>query len=374
MEVRLVKMNEIHKCNSFFTRMYGISRTDKQWNWEFASSNFESAIIPFAVVEDKGEIVGTQALIPIRMIDQGGVFWTAKSEATILDPAYRGKGLFEEMYRLMFEYADTHGLPYIWGFTQAIKPLCGIGFEIPARVTQMFLPFVGESVSQLAASTDSHEIAGHAKKKMYRLAGAAASSLSRVKHLLAHRRLRGSQIGKNLRMTHRSTAPPDAGDLCKRFIKRFGGKTIYRDADYLRWRIFDNPYLKSIFRAVYDADRLVGWVIVSISDERIAHVVDLIAVAEPQAAYSLDDLVRLLLSDAAATARNMGATALRGWHVNKHEFDQVILRAAKSIGFYHVKRGYTMIVYATDKASQREDHDSYTNWFVTRIFTEGTLG
>jgi len=372
MEVRLIKSGEENKCNDFYNRMHSMQRSMDQWRWDFVPAHFESETLPFAVVEDEGKIVGTQALIPIRMIDEHGLFWTAKSEETILDQAFRGKKLFKRMYRLLFDYAEAEKLRYIWGFTQATKPFGKLGFEILSSASQLFLPFSGKSVGVLTGEQAPSGYAARAKEIAYMFAGSAAASFSAIK--LSYRRLRGRRSLMPLQIRTLSEPPADAGELCHRFIKVFGGKTIYRDADYLQWRIFDNPHLKSVFRAVYDGDHLAGWVIVSISDERIAHLVDLIAVAGPQGPYRIDDLARLLLIDAALTARNMGALALRGWHVNSHPFDQIILRAAKSVGFYHVKRGHAMVVYATDAASGKDDSGMYANWFVTRIFTEGTLG
>ncbi len=372
MDVRLIRNGEETKCNDFYNRMHRMQRSIDQWRWDFVPGIFESSSLPFVVVEDAGKIVGTQALIPIRMIGEEGVFWTAKSEETILDPAYRGKRLFEQMYRLLFDYAETEKLAYIWGFTQATKPFGRLGFDIPSKASQLFLPFSGKAVPLMTVQQGHSGFADRAKPQMYIIAGAAAASYSAYKLSYRQRRLRRQQSLKSLQIRTLSSPPTDAGEVCQKFIERFGGKTVYRDADYLRWRIFTNPYLKSIFRAVYDGDCLVGWVAFAITDQRIGQLVDLIAVDDPNGAYTAKDVVRLLLVEAALASRNMGALAIRGWSVNNHPFDKIILGAAKSLGFYHVKRGHAMVIYSTVAA--RKDNDVLDNWFVTRIFTEGTLG
>lgn len=370
----MIRNGEETKCNDFYNHMHGMNRSIDQWRWDFVPEIFEYSTLPFVVVEGEGKIVGTQALIPIRMIDEQGVFWTAKSEETILDPAYRGKRLFEQMYRLLFDYAEREKLAYIWGFTQATKPFGRLGFDIPCSASQVFLPLSGKVIPQMLGHKSASGFVQDVKSLMYIIAGAAAASYSGAKLSLGLRRLKRRQSLESLQIRNLSSPPGEAGELCQRFIKRFGGKTVYRDADYLRWRIFDNPYLKSIFRAVYDGDCLVGWVAFAITDQRIGQLVDLIAVDQPGGAYSARDIVRLLLGEAALALRNMGALALRGWSVNKHPFDQIVLEAARSLGFYHIKRGHAMVVYATPAAATRKDHEAPNNWFVTRIFTEGTQG
>lgn len=369
MIVRFVNAGEEEKCNSFHNRMYNACRTMEQWRWTFVPSIFQGSAVPYAVVEDQGQIVGTQALIPIRMIDQRGIFWTAKSEGTVLDPGYRGKGLFDAMYRLMFDYAHEHALAYIWGFTQAEKPLCKIGFEIPAKTTQLVLPFSGRAATELAPQTGGTGLAGRTKSTGFRLGLATAATFSALKLSLVSKSLPGSLTIRTL-----TEPPPDAGEMCEEFIRQQGGATIYRDSDYLRWRVFRNPYYKSVFRAAYDKDRLLGWVALSISDTGMSYLVDLMATGSQDKELKTEDVAHQLLLDAVLSARNMGASAIRGWHFNDHSFDQIILKVAKRIGFYHVHKGHAMVIYDMRSGRHGDGNQDFSDWFVNRVFTEGVLG
>lgn len=141
MEIRLIRDNDIEACNALHNKFSPNPRTLEQWRWDFQSGLYESDQRPFAVVDDGGRIAGTQAFIPIPMIDHTGVFWTAKSEETLVDPDYRGQKLFDRMYDLLFEYARSHDLRYIWGFTPATKAFGKIGFQIPGMTEQILFPF-----------------------------------------------------------------------------------------------------------------------------------------------------------------------------------------------------------------------------------------
>ena len=109
MEKRLIAEGEEELCNNFHNRIDKRKRTTQQCKWDFVLNNYNKKPIPFTVVEDDGKIVGTQAFIPIRMIDKDGIYWTAKSEETLVDPDYRGNQLFEKMYSFLFDYAKEDG-------------------------------------------------------------------------------------------------------------------------------------------------------------------------------------------------------------------------------------------------------------------------
>ena len=96
-EVRVVEDKEREACNQFHNQFYKKSRSFDQWQWEFTRNLYNVSSVPFAVAITRGKIVGTQALIPIRMIDGSGVYWTAKSEETLVDPQFRGTKLFERI-------------------------------------------------------------------------------------------------------------------------------------------------------------------------------------------------------------------------------------------------------------------------------------
>ena len=149
-EIRFATPEDADRCNEFHNRCYGSNRTASQWKWEFCSHPHKGRVVPFVLAEVNGRVVGTQALIPIAMIDAEEVFWTAKLEETLVDPAYRRYQVFIQMYEKLFRYAEEHGLVSIWGFTEIPQVFEGLlGFQIPANTQQLFRPLRRSSVSQL---------------------------------------------------------------------------------------------------------------------------------------------------------------------------------------------------------------------------------
>jgi len=341
-----------------------------QWRWEFADNTYGQTPIPFAFAKVDDKIVGTQAFIPIRMIDRDGVYWTAKSEATLVDPDYRGQRLFEKMYELLFRYAEEHEFSYVWGFTPAIKAFTRLEFTVPGVTQQLFMPFSSRSVTAMLGKLPRDRPGGardRIKAATLRAGITAARMASAVSIALTSRKLpSGLEI--------RTMQEPDAqaGNCCKRFIEQWGGTTIYRDSNYLRWRLFENPYVKSVVRAIYEGDELLGWTAYTLGDDGLGYLVDMLISCD-ESRYKPSSLIRILLLEAVLGTRNMGATGIRGWRVNQHPFDRLVCREARKVGFYHIKRGHSVVLYNCPAQRVRAGYGKFDDWYISRIYTEGVL-
>lgn len=143
--IRLLKKNETELANDFFNAVYKINRPIKNFNWEFVECPWGSAVYVIAVDESitaYTKVVGIQCGIPIELISaKGDILLTAKSEDTLVDPAYRGQKIFERMYDLLFEECKRAGIKFIWGFTPAKKAFERIGFQVPFMAHQALMVF-----------------------------------------------------------------------------------------------------------------------------------------------------------------------------------------------------------------------------------------
>ncbi len=375
MQVRFITPDEAQACNDFHNRLFGDARTLKQWQWLFMPRSFSADHIPFVVVDDNGRIRGTQAFIPVRMIDKRGVFWTVKSEETLLEPEYRGKGLPAEMYRMLIDEFKGHDLHCVWGFTAATAALTRAGFSTPGTTSQLFFPFRAAAVTRGIEGQTPHRGArssGKTRIAAYKTGCLLACKYSSFRFALDSRRWRNdsSRNAIDFRTLHKP--PAESGTLCERFIERWGGVTIYRDVQYLKWRLFDNPFARSVFRAAYVGDALIGWIAYTMGDDGMGYIVDLLVVADDDAVVRTT--TTLLLRDAVTSLRNMGALGVRGWHVTGYPFDVMATELAKNLGFYHVKRGYKAVLMLSEDSDRKETLAAFDNWYVTRIFTEGVSG
>lgn len=377
MMVRLIHQGEEEACNTFHNQYYHTRRTLDQWSWEFVPRQFPTPPLPIAVAVDQDRVVGTQALIPIRMIDSDGSYWAAKSEETLIDPGYRGKDLSTKLYQVVFEYAEQRGMAYVWGFTTATKPLQKAGFEVPSRVSQLFFPFSARAVRVLF----SNELADGPRKGPRRavkqaLAAAAcgaARAISEPQLAVARIKLRArSQAEMEVRAL--TSPPPECAEITQRFVSQWGGTTILRDEEYLRWRIFENPWVRSAVRGIYLGGRLQGWIAFCLGDDGMGYLVDVMVAPNESNSRTAESLVRALLSESVVATRRMGAVGLRAWHVNSHPFDQLVARVARNLGFFRFKRGMSVVRYTTSHGRSRGGADRAGEWYINRLWSEGLMG
>ncbi|MDX9856231.1 MAG: GNAT family N-acetyltransferase [candidate division Zixibacteria bacterium] len=375
MEIRLLRTDDAEACNALHNKFSHNKRSLDQWRWDFDSGLYQTDQLPFAVADDDGRIVGTQAFIPIRFIDRDGVYWTAKSEETLVDPDYRGQKLFERMYELLFGYAEERSLRYVWGFTPATKAFLKLGFKIPCATEQLLFPFHAVGISNLIESRvlvgRSVSTVDRLKMIPYRIGAAGARLTASAKFGLARR---AGLVGDSLDTRIVEAAPDGCAELCRRFVGQYGGPTIYRDEAYLEWRIFNNPYTKPIMRAAFERNTLVGWIIYSIGDENVGYIVDVMAATPDNATLAPRQIVKRLLVEALDDLRRTGIAAARGWCVTNHPFDKLVREVSRSLGFFHVRRGHAVVVLGSTPEFHDPLDDSFSDWYVTRIFTEGVAG
>ena len=373
--VRLATKADSKDCNELHNIAYGHSRNLDQWNWTFQNRLFPDLKLPFIVAEDDGKIVGTQALIPIQMIDKDGVYWSAKSEETLININYRGQGLFEKMYEKAFEVSKTSNFQSIWGFTPARKAFLRVGFEIPMDTSQLFKPLRAKCIAALINNGNSNsksvKLKGFFKRILFLLAGVIASVYSNIRQWFTIMLKPGLEI---VELRHLSSAPEQAKRLCFDFIAQWGGATIYRDQKYLKWRIFDNPFNKANMIGAYINGELVGYCAFSIGDNEMGYIIDIIVVEPKNSDITSRNIIHKLLSTASSRLSDMGACGIRGWKITNHKFDKLVADEAKKLGYITVDRGTAVVLHKSYETNYHRNTIEFENWSVSRIYTEGRNG
>jgi len=362
--IRLATAADAERANAFHNAYYRTHRMRRQWEWEFCRGAAADAALPFALAEFEGRVVGTQALIVIDMVDRNGTFATAKSEETLVDPSMRGRSLFARLYDPLLQYAQAAGVRSIWGFTPARSAFERAGFEVPATTSQIARLLRAPGASALAE--------GRRKKPLQRgLAAAASVGLS----LYAGLRASTAGVGASgIDLDVLDDSPSWADDLTHRFVAQWGGVTIMRSQSYLRWRIFENPYVRPIFISAAHAGEPVGFACLAMVENRVAMLVDIMAIDARAGTVPAESTIAALLRTCVTRARHMGAVALRGWSVTDHPFDLAVRRVARRLGWLHFRRGNDMIYRILAGKPPGQARWSVDDWYISRIYTEGPSG
>lgn len=358
-EFSIATTDELEECNRFYNLQYRRSRTHEQMQWEFERGPHSSL---YAIARDEGRLVGTQALIPIDLATPFGGALSAKSEETLVDPEYRGQGIFENLYEFLLPHARSLGIRVIWGFTPAVKPFIRAGFTVPATTSQVVLPIQSGFISRLALSRDV-EAGG---KSLFHSMGErvllAAGRVARSADAFVARRT-------SRRFDIQRGGPELIDEIAATQSETSSAVSVLRSREYMTWRFADNPYAAPRFVVANSAVGVDGWAAYSIGLDGVGYLVDLVVTEH---APNRNALIRRLICGVHESLSEGQATALRGWSVTNNSRDFAVRRQFQRLGGVHLKRGMPMVMKVLDDDFRWLEQPN--RWHVTRLFTEGTSG
>lgn len=114
--------------------------------------DFFSAMKPsyVAVCSDDITFVGSEGYISYFLINNNKLVLTHRSERTIINPNYRGRGLFEKLVKTCDESAINDNSAFSWGATSALKPFKKAGFEGHTEFRNyVFFPIRSKRISKI---------------------------------------------------------------------------------------------------------------------------------------------------------------------------------------------------------------------------------
>ncbi|MGZ3931535.1 MAG: GNAT family N-acetyltransferase, partial [Bacteroidia bacterium] len=236
---RLAGERDIDDINALYNRIYSSNRTTEKFSWEYNSAPAGKAIYVIAIAGNK--IIGTQCAIPYYLVDHNSkLILSAKSEDTLVDPAFRGKQVFENMYKLLIDECRKANIELIWGFTYAVKPFKKTGFAVPFQsqlgllVLQPFRAF-----SYYTGLAEKNTL-----MRKVKILGLCIKSWSDFFLF----KLQGSDNTIEIKQERHALNTPGFN-----YIQREGDYGLNLDAPFLDYRLYTNPYSKNYFQySFYD--------------------------------------------------------------------------------------------------------------------------
>ena len=362
MEIRLYKNGDGNGINDLFNNYYKKERTYYQWNWEFAKNPYGCTQV---VVDDKGHIIGTQALLPSFLNIDGIKVFSAKSEATLLNPLYRGKKLFEQMYNVILKEAKSSGINLIWGFTGATKPFQKAGFTVCEPMSELWL----------VCSFWKTFICIFKEKKL----GNNLHGILRAIQLLGGLTyFRLTSLLRNVNFITRSCnldiRPMDVFDdntdkLFDKFVYDNPDLiTIWRSKQYLNWRICQNPYYKHGIIGLYHDNDFVGYVVFAKDVSRGMMLLVDVLVLNRYAGIGF----RILLKEIKRICKKDELGYIKfNFVFSGNDYCKKLATVIKKHGFCKLPFfSPTVIKVITDNYKDARD---INKWYINSLFTEGTI-
>jgi hypothetical protein len=354
--IELLQNQDIDKVNHFYNTIYNSNRTRAEFEWEFIHTPLMKAIYVVAKDKNTGQIVGTQCAIPCHLkIAEGSLILSAKSEDTLVDPKYRGKKIFEKMYALLFTECKQNGINYIWGFTYATKPFSNVGFEIPFSANIGIIAIsIAKSYNYLKSLNKKNSFID----KFKILGLSCLSKLNYIRHLLnTHKGFNGYIFNK--------LVVDDLTTLLDEILKDNRDLFyILQDKEFLRWRIFANPYNLKFHQSSLNDNKnnLVANIIYSIDTNGVAYIIQQLF------AESVTKEIKQAFLAKIFTEIKKEAFIIRYWAftINRYMINDKLL--LESTGFTFINRGISFVWKDIDN----QNIINPKNLIISRMASQGT--
>ena len=100
---------------------------ESNWNSEFFGKDIQPSYV--AICEENNVFAGCEGYIAYPLVYKGNLQLTHRSERTIVDGNFRGKGLFEKLIQTCDKWALKDDSAFSWGATAALKAFKRAGFK-----------------------------------------------------------------------------------------------------------------------------------------------------------------------------------------------------------------------------------------------------
>lgn len=274
---------EIEKA---YARFFPEDRDEKdvaRLRWRFSEGPHGPGF--FAVAQDNGLIAGMIGLVATRLRVGDQTVKAFQAIDTVVDPNYRGRGLFVGMGKAAQHATEVHGGEVLWGFPNANAAPGWFGrmeWTNFGTVPFMFRPLR----------------TGYFLRK-------ALPALGKIDLPLAGR---DPPADPRIQKVERLSGAADT--LSRRFMEQVGC-AVDRGSDYLNWRLFDRPRSPYRIMASVAPDgnmhALTATCLLDKHDGRILYVMEAMAGREDQS--MLTDLLRHEVARGAA----QGADVALSW-------------------------------------------------------------
>lgn len=322
----------------------------KTWFWQFR--NKFSRYAPVMVASSKGEIVAQYAVMWMRLNYKGETIGGAISTATVTDKEFRGKGLFTNLAKALYEQIRLDGNQLVYGFPNSQSTRGFIDrlnwfkvchFPVLVRPMKSY-PFI-----QKAIKTDY----------LCRPIGFWADLFYRtlLEILNPYKAKNKTQIAN---LGGRTREDMNSIWKCTHLERKIA---IIRDAEYLEWRYLRKPFFKYNMDVALSAGSTIGYLITYFGEMqgiKTLYIMEMIALRDNR------DIYKRLIERAVELAKKQQADAISILVLRNSPNYSLLLRN----GFIPVpRRMFPQRIYFGARANGELIDDKYVrdwkNWYIS---------
>jgi hypothetical protein len=353
--------NEIESTIAFLNGTISHPIDEKIWEWEFNTFRDDTVL---TILKDQGKTVGTQFMLPVRLNFRDQEILSGKCENSYFHNDYKGKGLFEKLFKTATDDAVGKSMKLLWAFTPATKVYeKKLGFTVFPDSMYTFSSFFGRPgiayLDSFAASKPKRWL-----KYVYYLGKSAVVGLKRQSFRAQ------TNYSKSLKKYAIHNSLTGSDDLIQ-FYARLRSRNkdlihINLNPSYMDWRITQNINLSYVTRYFYLNGELAGYYLMAVN-RFSANLTDL-SFLDPETAGLL---IGHLLGE--ISARKLVEFNYFGNIEN--EINRHIFGLLQKLGGQLKKAASMPFVFRLDPAMACDPDNSFfalpKNWYLNGLWTEG---
>lgn len=257
-----------------YEKVFGIEMPLSKWAWRYLENGIDIKLIRLAE-SAAGDIVGQYALCPVRMRFGEREIIGSLSLDTMVHPEWRGRGIFVELARAVYQDAKEEGVPLTYGFPNANSHH---GF-----ITRLQWMDLCRTLPVLVKPLDIKRLA----QTKFENQGTA-----RLVDWLASAGYRLYSLGSSKAADYPSYDVRSVecfDDATDTLWDRCGGIariSLVRDSAFLNWRFVRNPTEEYHILQAWQHKEVAGYVVLKLADDfglRVGYVADLLTLPDDDA-------------------------------------------------------------------------------------------
>ena len=319
--------------------------------WQYLRWDCNSSLY---LLKSNEEYIASQGMMPINLIYQNRIVFSAKSESSFLLPEHRGKGLFERIYDYNILKSEEDGCELFWGFTELSKVWRKkLKFQVEDGL-------IHETVLQLnfGAALKS------ARQKKQPLINTLKQTAKAVLSAFGNKRIPIISAGYETKeLDWSSSSIQSITELFKEWhVRHKDYMCIDLDSEYLSWRVAKNPIVKYNLLGVFLNNELVGYGIINHA-KNFSYLVEFIVPEKNDFKDCLNSLVKHLKNE-------KSHSHLAYWGNSKNEYCNQINSVLSDLGGKSYPDFTMNFVHKTTKHTSF-DTLKMSDFYINGLWTEG---
>ena len=360
--------------NYLYKTVTGLSRGKQEYDWEWRDT-WDGPGSVWLVFDDErnpeDQLIGQYSLIPTPMNFWGKPYLAGKTENCMSHPDFRGKGMYVFHEKKYFEDAKKR-------FQVFFTTTGDVARGAPGKVRQKLGYKAFDYWVTYSLWLNHNELLDEVHTKLPKfinnktIIGKISAKILTWILLKFTSRTAPAKSGKFEDCSEAQVPLHEIEKLWKENAAIYG-ISVDRTEKYLKWRINDNPYVSHRYLCYYDQDKLLGYILYTIQDEKV-YVVDVLADKQDSSIF------RALFDKLKIMSEKNGCSQLKCYTSSKNSFliDRLresnflnysdlfsVLRVKKSV------RPFQLFVYVSNEVSVEKDVWDTNSWYITDLIKEG---